>query len=162
MASLLTPAPTFLVNERGGPVPPADILSRTKTIHAALSLRFMPDLDHSTWALTWEWPDTDSRWARVRSGEISRESAYDIIGYLPLDCTVEQAPSYIEAHLKHYPKEEIRKLHASVTHWNDVTVPAQQVAALLADTLDDVARAERAPKGQVVSAPSGRVGRKKP
>lgn len=149
MTGLLTqPSPTFVTNERGGPVPPQDILKRLAQVDPSLGLRFMADFDASRWALTWEWKPSDVRWARVQVGEIPREAAYDIIGYLPLQCPVEQAAAYVETHLKNYPREEVSKLRAQMTHWNDVEMPAQQVQALVADTLEDVGKAKGKKKGK--------------
>jgi len=140
---ITTPAPRLLTNERGGPVPPSDVLARVREYSPSLGLRFMPEFDRSRWALTWEWPVHDRRWARVQSSEIPRDAAYDIIGYLPIDCPLDQAAGYIETHLKNYPIEEIRRLHRKTVAWNATEIPKQQVAQLVTDTLDDTARATR-------------------
>ena len=144
---IATPA-LALTNERGGPVPSQAILSELHKIDPALGLRFIAKFENSEWAVTWEWRESDVRWSRVRSQEIPRESAYDIIGYLPVNCSVDQAKPYIDAHLKGYPKEEISRLRAKLAHWNEVEIPKQQVAELVTDTLDDVARDRRGPKGR--------------
>ena len=107
----------------------------------------MPYLEHSKWAVVWDWPENDTRWERVRTQEIGRESAFDIIGYLPISCTLDEARPYIESHLKNYPKEEVSRLRARMTHWNTVEIPKQQVAGLVTDSLDDIARQKREAKG---------------
>lgn len=142
------PSPNLVTNLNGAPEAPRDILDRLRRVDPALSMRWMPDLDRSSWALTWEWPLSDPRWSRVQSGDISRESAYDILGYLPVDCPAEQAGGYVEKHLKQYPKEDIRKLYQKVQHWNTVEVPAQQTQQVIADTMDDVARQRRRKQGR--------------
>lgn len=144
-----------MVNERGGPVPPSDILRELRKLAPALSLRWTSAFDSSDWAVTWEWPEDDPRWSRVRSQEIPRESAYDIIGHLPVKCSLDEAKGYIEGHLKSYPKEEINRLRLKIADWNAVEIPKQQVASLVADTLDDVARMHRGPKGRKISLPKG-------
>ncbi len=157
---IVTPTLT-LVTERGGPVPPTEILSRMKKIDPSLGLRWTANWNESNWAVTWEWPESDRRWERVRTEEISRESAYDIIGYLPVDCSVSQAATYIEQHLKSYPKEEISRLRSKVAQWNDVEVAQTQTTALIGSILDDEARQRNAPVNQIVSAPKEMKHRRK-
>lgn len=140
-----------MVSERGGPVPSPSILAALKRLDPALGLRFIAKFEQSEWAVTWEWPESDRRWARVRSQEISRESAYDILGYLPVDCSLDQARGYIEAHLKNYPIENVQRIRTRMHHWNEVELPKQQVQQLVTDTLDDVAREKRGPKGRIFS-----------
>jgi hypothetical protein len=119
------------------------VLERIHRYSPSLNLRFMPDFDRSRWAFTWEWPSTDARWARVQSNEIPRDAAYDIIGYLPIGCSLDEAGSYVETHLKNYPIEEIRRLHAKTVQWNETEIPKQQVEQVVTDALDDTARATR-------------------
>lgn len=153
-----TPAPTFVTNERGGPVPPSDVVKRLAALPGGgFGLRFMADLDRSRWAVTRDWVATDHRWAWVQRQEVSRESAYDIIGYLPLDCPADQAAAYIERAFKAYPKEEIQKLAQSVAHWNEVEIPKQQTAQLVTDTLDTVNQQHKQqnPRRTRVAVPKG-------
>lgn len=120
-------------------------------------MRFGDGISGTGWKLTWEWPATDTRWSRVLSQEIPAESAYDVIGYLPMGCTAEDAPAYVETHLKSYPKEEISKLRSEMHRWNSHEVAGGQIGELVSSTMDDVARDQRAPKGQVIILPKGRV-----
>jgi hypothetical protein len=69
-------------------------------------------------------------------GEIPAESAYDIIGYVPLDCPLENVPSYAVSALKQYPREEVRKLTESVGNYNVHDVGKQQISDVLNATLD--------------------------
>jgi hypothetical protein len=144
MGALTLPGPALMVTERGGPVPPQEVIQRLRAeVGPEFGLRFMANFDASHWAVIREWPANDVRWARVRSQEIGPEAAYDIIGYLPLTCPVEQAAGYVQRALKSYPIEEIRKLADKVSAWNSTEIPKQQVASLITDTLDDVGRAQR-------------------
>lgn len=131
-----------LINTQGVPEAPRDILRRLREHHPALSLRLSGG---GKWAVTWEWPEQDPRWARVRSNEISKESAFDIIGYLPVDCSLMDAAGYVENAFKNYPKEEVRKMAASMRHWNEVEVPKQQTEQVISDSLDDMARIGKTP-----------------
>jgi hypothetical protein len=159
MPALRTASPV-LVTERGGPVPPTEILAAIKRIAPELNLRFMPNFDRSQWAFTWEWPLRDPRWQWVQNGQADPQMAFDIIGYLPVHCSMPEAASYVEAHLKQYPVEDIRRLHTNAVRWNDVEIPKQQTAELITSTLDDVSRASRAPKGQLIFPPSGAIRRR--
>lgn len=139
-----TPGPTLMLNERGGPVPPQDVLQRIKhDVGPEFGLRFMASFDASHWAFVREWPNADTRWERVRSQEISPDSAYDIIGYLPLDCPLEQAADYARKALKAYPIEDIRRLAERVSSWNNTVVPEQQITEVIVGTMDDVSRGTR-------------------
>lgn len=144
---------------QGDPLPPSEILERCRRIHPSLGLRFASGLGGVGWSITWEWPKHDRRRAWIQDGRTDPNMAYDVIGYLPFGCSVNEAPSYIERSLKDYPREEVSKLRERMHHWNTVDVPAQQHALVVADVMDGVGRDQRAPKGQVVT--SGKSGRSK-
>lgn len=139
-----TPGPTLMLNERGGPVPPQDVLQRIRSeVGPEFGLRFMADFDGSHWAFVREWPNDDKRWDRVRCQEIPPDAAYDIIGYLPLDCPLEQAADYARKALRAYPIEDIRRLADRVSSWNNDTIPQQQITEVVTDAVDDTLRGAR-------------------
>lgn len=148
---------TLIIGASNTPEPPTEIVARLHRIHPALGLRFGDGIGGVGWKLTWEWPASDPRWERVLTQEMPADAAYDILGYLPMGCRVDEAPAYIEAHLKQYPREEVSKLRAELHRWNNVEVAGAQVAQLVNDSLEDFARQQRAPKGQIVIVPSGPV-----
>lgn len=129
-----------LLNAKGIPEAPTEIVRGLRNLHPSYGLRF---IDGGRWAITWEWPEKDSRWSRVRSQEIPRESAYDIIGSLPIDCPVDQAAGYVERAIKAYPIEEVRKHISRISHWNDVEVPKAQTQELVTSSLEDFSRGQR-------------------
>jgi len=135
----------LVLNQHGTPEPPSDLLARLRRVHPALSLRWS-QMPGRPWALTWEWPDTDARWERVRQSEIPPASAFDIIGYLPADCPLDQAGGYVEASLRSYPREEIQRAYQRMQRWNEVDVPTAQVQDVLTDTMDAVAAERRKPR----------------
>ena len=149
--------PALVVGQGGIPIAPSEIVERVKRIHPALNLRFADGIGGVGWSITWEWPETDRRWQWVKDGRTDPAMAYDIIGYLPLDCSLDQAPGYLERSLRDYPREEVSGLVNRMSHWNTVEKPKEQVQALVAATMDDIAREQRAPQGQIVSVPSGPV-----
>lgn len=90
----------LVVNERGVPQAPADVVARLRAIDPRLELRCYRFGITDQWAPVWRWDERDPRMARVQSGEIDPAAAVDILGYLPLDCTPANAVGYIERMLK--------------------------------------------------------------
>lgn len=124
-----------LLNSTGKPEPSPEIARRLRAIHAGLHLRY---LDHTGqhWAICLTWPPEDRRWEWVQSGDNSPEQAYDIIGYLPLLCGPDEAPSYLERTFRQYPKDEVRRMADAVLRWNTEQPIAQAAEAALAEVLD--------------------------
>lgn len=91
----------LLVNERGIPEAPADVVGRLRAIDPHLGLRCYQWGIAYQWAVIWSWdPETDPRMARVRSGEIDPITAVDILGYLPLDAKPDDAVAIVGKMLK--------------------------------------------------------------
>lgn len=90
----------LLVNERGVPQAPADVAGRLRGIDPHLGLRCYQWGVTRQWAVIWTWEATDPRMARVQSGEIDPATAVDIMGYLPLDATPEDAVGIVGRMLK--------------------------------------------------------------
>lgn len=132
----------IVLNAQGTPEPPTDIVGRLHRVHPSLGLKFcgMPE---RPWQITWTWPESDRRWDRVRQGEIGPDSAYDILGNLPVGCTVDEAASYVENTLRQYPVEDVRKVMDRMRYYNEVEMPKAQVQALASDTMDDFASDKR-------------------
>lgn len=138
--SIVEPArpavPVLVRDVEGVPVPPSEIVERLKRIHPALGLKFSSGLAGSGWAVTWTWQENDRRRAWVQDGRMDPNAAHDIIGYLPFGCSAEQAPSYIERSFKDYPREEVSRLRERMHHWNTVTQPQEQNAAVVAEVVE--------------------------
>lgn len=81
----------LVVNERGVPQPSEAVASRLRGLDPCLGLRCYQWGVTQQWALVYAWRDTDPRRARIQTGELDPNTAVDIIGYLPLDCSPEQA-----------------------------------------------------------------------
>jgi hypothetical protein len=152
------PARPVLVRDVDGlPVPPSEIVERCKRIHPALGLKFASGLGGSGWAITWDWTEHDKRRATILTGVTDPKMAYDMVGYLPFGCSVDEAPGYIERSLKQYPREEVSKLCDRIHHYNRVEAPQAQVNAATVEAVDQTMRDARAPQGQIISVPSGKV-----
>lgn len=151
------PRTALVVGQGGIPIPNSEIVERIKRIHPALNLRFSDGIGGLGWAITWEWQENDRRRQWIQDGRTDPNMAYDIVGYLPMGCSLNEAPAYIERSLKQYPREEVSGLVSRMSHWNNVERPKEVVAELTAKTMEDYARDQRAPVGQIISVPSGKV-----
>jgi hypothetical protein len=141
-------SPLALVRDVSGtPQPPSEIVTRLQQWEPALGLKY----HNVQWAFTWTWKADDPRRERIKLGEYPAESAFDIIGFIPLDCPVDAIPAYAVKALRNYPREEVRKLTDGVGRYNAVDVAKQQVETVLNDTLGGDALNDS------VSATPGRV-----
>lgn len=124
-----------LLNSAGQPEPPTHVVGRLRAIHAGLSLKFLSHTGEH-WAICLAWEPDDARWERVQSGETDPARAYDIIGYLPIDCPVDEAPAHLERVLRTYPKDTVRNMADAVLQHNDTAPVAAMMDEALAEVLD--------------------------
>jgi hypothetical protein len=124
-----------LLNALGTPEPSPEIQRRLRGVHPKLHLKYMTGGGRH-WALCMDWSDDDHRRERIQRREVDPEKAYDIVGFLPMDCNVEQAPAYLERALRTYPKEEIQRMADDVVNFNATAPMAAAAEAALADVLD--------------------------
>lgn len=134
----------ILLNERGIPEPSLDIQRRLRAIHPRLALRFVI-VAPSSWAVTLAWDDNDARKEKVRAGTVSLDSAYDIIGYLPMDASVDEAPAYLSRMFREYPVEHVRNIADHVANFN-ATAPVQAAVEAATSAVLDSANPTAAPK----------------
>lgn len=95
-----------------------------------------------------DWQPDDRRWERVQQGETDPASAYDIIGYIPLHCSTDEAPAYLERTFRQYPKDEIRNMADHVQAYNETAPVAQAVEAALTEVLDAPSPVATRPRGR--------------
>jgi hypothetical protein len=124
-----------LLNSTGQPEPPTYVVKRLRALHAGLHLRFMEHTGEH-WAVCMTWEPEDRRWEWVQRGETDPRAAYDIIGYLPMLCSAEEAPSYLERTFKQYPKDEVRRMADFVQQYNETTPVTDAVNAALVEALE--------------------------
>lgn len=125
-------------NLAGVPLPPSEIAKRVRQVHDALGLRYLS----ASWAITWAWPVNDRRWELVKAGETPVDFAFDIIGYLPIECSVDEAPAYLERCLKSYPLAEIQALSFRIAHYNHDEPIKQAVDTVVNATKDAMGKAD--------------------
>lgn len=107
----------ILLNAQGRPEPSPEVTRRLLAVDPALFLRFF---DHAgaAWGVCMAWPKSDVRWAEVQAGRVDPTYAFDIVGFLPMDCPVDEAPAYLGKMLRDFPKDEVRRIADRVTAFN--------------------------------------------
>ena len=126
--------PVILVNPAGIPEPSPEIQRRLREVHGGLKLRLV-DTGVPTWSVCMEWQPDDRRWEWCQTEQYDRKMAYDIIGYLPLGCSPDEAPSYLEKMMRTFPREDIQRLSDSVSNYNTGVVNSA-VEEAIGDMLD--------------------------
>lgn len=80
------------------------------------------------WAVTYKWGANDKRRAEVRAGNVDPEVAFDILGYLPEDCSVDSCFDYIVKRFRVLSsRDDIKHMLDNVHRFN-----AERKAAILA------------------------------
>lgn len=86
------PAPV-LVNDRGLPEPSPEIARRLRQVDPRLFLAKSPFA--YAWQIRQTWAEGDPRWRLAQEGHLDPTNTFDIVGTLPLECSVEEAPAYL-------------------------------------------------------------------
>jgi hypothetical protein len=124
-----------VLNHRGTPEPSSEIQRRLAAVHPKLSLRYIDGADEH-WAICLGWEENDPRWQHIQSQEIDPNRSMDIVGYLPMGCSLEEAPSYLTKALRQYPKQDVQSLVDRVMAFNSTTPVQQAVESALTEVLD--------------------------
>lgn len=127
---------SVILNALGRPEPSVEVTRRLKAIHSGLHLRYKGYGSDSYWSVCMTWQRDDGRWEYVQSGALDPDSSYDIIGYLPMGCGVDEAPAYLERMLRTFPREDIQRIADHVTNFNANDVLKEKVEGLIGEVLD--------------------------
>lgn len=125
-----------VLSHRGTPEPSSEIQRRLRAVHPRLFLRYVEVFD-AHWALCMRWDDNDRRFSDVQDQIIDPDRAFDIIGYLPMACSADQAPAYIERSLRQYPMDEVRRIADFVENYNASAPVMAAMDEAIADVLDN-------------------------
>ena len=125
-----------VLSHRGTPEPSSEIQRRLRAVHPRLFLRYV-DVFDSHWALCMRWEENDRRFVELQQQTLDPDRAFDIIGYLPMDCAPDQAPAYIERSLRQYPVDEVRRIADFVEQYNATAPVTAAVEEALAEVLDN-------------------------
>jgi hypothetical protein len=118
----------------GRPLPPQDLLDRIRRYDARIGLFYT----NAAWAITEAWTDDDARREWIKRGEMQPEMAFDICGYLPITCSLDEALPYIERELRTHTAESFQAIRYAASHWNDVVQPAMVEEAVLSAVSNDL------------------------
>lgn len=138
--------PELLVRDPAGvPIPPSEITTRIQRTWPGerFDLRYLS----ASWAVIRGWGPQDQRWAGVQSGELSPHFTWDIIGFLPITCSVDEAPAFLEKMLREDSRDDIQKLALGIADWNAIGQPMQ-----LASEVVDAVRTEMGKEDEIESA----------
>lgn len=97
----------MLITPYGEPVPPQEAVKKLRQIDPRLSLKWVPSAAGAYWGIIETYGEHDPRWARVNSGELPRELAFDLRAMLPPDCSAEEAVGFVERYFR--PVGDARK-----------------------------------------------------
>ena len=125
-----------VLSHRGTPEPSSEIQRRLRQVHPRLELRFIDGID-AHWAICLLWAENDPRWRHIQSQAIDPNRSMDIIGYLPMQCGVSEAPAYLERSLREYPSDEVRNISRDVLQYNMVQPMQQAMQHAVAEVLDN-------------------------
>jgi hypothetical protein len=125
---------SVVLNDKGRPEAPSDLQRRLGQVHPRLFLRHVEMAD-AVWAVCMRWDEHDPRFGDVQSQVLDPERSFDIVGYLPRDCSHNDAPAYLERVLRQYPKEAIQQIANRVSDFNKSVVDSA-ADAVLGEILD--------------------------
>lgn len=130
------PTPVILLGLDGRPKPPEEIVRRLRAIDPRMGLKFVPGV-LMNWAVTMEFGPDDRRRKDIQSGKVNPEDAYDIIGWLPAECSLDEAPAYISRMIAMYPREDVRKALDRMEAWNATEGGKEEMEEVLNELADD-------------------------
>lgn len=124
-----------VLSHRGTPEPSSEIQRRLRAVHPRLTLRYV-DAFEEHWAICMTWEENDPRWQNVQSQLIDPSRSMDIIGYLPMRCSVDEAPAYLERALRQFPRQDVQQVADRLMHFNATAPLDAAVNAAIAEVLD--------------------------
>ena len=136
-----------LLNSAGLPEPSPEVQRRLQAVDPHLKLQFVKGAGPS-WAVSMRWHANDERWKRVQDGRADPNRAFDIIGYLPMDCGVDEAPAYLVRMLRDYPKQEVQNMVERVAQWNKQDAGKAEVEQAVAEILDSPDPSQQKKRGR--------------
>jgi hypothetical protein len=128
---------TMIFQQFAQPAPDPEIVSRLKQIDDRLDLKYMayPHRDYAetnltqNWTIIQRWRQDDGRRKMIMLGQMSPEDDFDIIAWLPVDCSVEQAFGFFERACrgKFRTNKDIEYVLNNLHKWNKEAVVPKEV-----------------------------------
>jgi hypothetical protein len=126
-----------LLNQHAQPIPNKEIVERLKRIDERLDVLFIgyPSRDFANTNMTanfviiQRWRQDDKRRQMIQLGQMSENDDFDILAWLPLDCSVEQAYDYFLRACKGRFKEsrDIEYFLENIHKWNEAAKIPKEV-----------------------------------
>jgi len=124
-----------LLNMQGVPYLAKELKDRLAAIDDRLGLAIMPNAmgdGRTAWAVTYWWGEQDPRRGEVRAGRRDPGTAFDILGFLPEDCSVDACFDYITKRFRMLnDRADVKQMLDNVHKFN-----AERKAAILRPTMD--------------------------
>ena len=124
-----------LLNALGKPEPSPEIQRRLRALDPRLYIEFL-DSFSKHWSIRCKWRSDDPRWHRVQSGKIPESEASDIIGWIPMDCSIDEAPAYVEKTLRRHSIQTAERVLFDIEKWNSGGAVAQHTDDMMAELAD--------------------------
>lgn len=133
---------SVIVNDRGTPEPPTDVVRRLRAVDPKLTLRWGP---WGAWQLVREWRSGDRRWERVQTERYDPAMAFDVIGHIPNACSVDEVPAYVERLLREWSNaDEATQMLKAMDHYHTGTATSA-VAEAVQEAIEETVATVTAP-----------------
>jgi len=116
------------------PRPPSDLVAEIDRRCPGAGLLYT----RATWAITLKWREDDPRRRFIQSGEMQPHGDFDVVGHLPLTCSLDEAPALIERELKNWPDDAFHELRDAVNQWNAVGREAAVEQKVMSEVWNDI------------------------
>lgn len=135
---------SVVLNDKGRPEAPSELQRRLGQVHPRLFLRHVQTGDE-VWAVCMRWDEHDPRFGEVQSQVIDPDRTFDIIGYIPRACSLQEAPAYLERVFRQYPVEKVSEVANRVSDFNK-SVVSDASDKILGEILDQKDPSNSLPK----------------
>lgn len=146
-------SPVVVRGLNGEPLPNSEIVAEIKKrCGPEYGLKFAAGLASTGWDVVREWPENDRRREWVRQGNYDPAAAYDRIGSLPMGCSLQEAPAFLQRMFADYPaldRETINGIRSRISQWNTQDAARAQIEEAIVGTMEQVQSDMNAPKGLV-------------
>lgn len=119
----------MLITALNDPIAPPIAQAALASVDPRFHLRWVSGVMRY-WAICEHWRENDPRRERIKTGELTPDSAWDVIAFLPLGCSAEEVEGYI------------------LREFTRVTDPKKQAA----EQVDAVEKANKANQAKIVDA----------
>lgn len=87
---------SVVIDEKNVPEPPTWLVEWLRSFDPSFRIRVYRHYPTWSWTVCQRWPESDPRWARVQSQEVSPDDAFDIVAWLPPAIALDDVPGYLE------------------------------------------------------------------